>query len=307
MDPLSSRISAPASNDELFAADRESIDRALRQLAVSQVGDVATPVADAIRYALLGGGKRFRGLLLMGAYEAAGGRGDASELAAAVEIVHAYSLVHDDLPCMDDDDMRRGRPTVHKVYGVAAATAAGIAMVPLAAKCARQAALSLGVRTSVAGDIVAELMRASGAGGMIGGQLLDLAGEDRALSLEELERIHRGKTGALIVTAARIGGLAADASHAQLLALEEYGASIGLAFQIFDDVLDVTATTDVLGKTAGRDVALGKSTYAALLGVDGATQRAEALVKQGCDALARAGLLSPALEHLARFIVVRRS
>jgi len=306
-DPLSSRISAPATDDDLFAADRESIDRALRTLADAQLDGVASPVADAIRYALLGGGKRFRGLLLMAAYDAAGGRGDASDLAAAVEIVHAYSLVHDDLPCMDDDDMRRGRPTVHRAYGVAPATAAGVAMVPLAAKCARQAALALGVDAAAAGQIVAELMRASGAGGMIGGQLLDLEGEDRALSLEELERIHRGKTGALIVTAARLGGIAAGASASRLAALEEYGGAIGLAFQIADDVLDVTATTDVLGKTAGRDLALRKSTYAALLGVEGATQRAESLVKQACDALATTGLLSPALERLAHFIVVRRS
>jgi geranylgeranyl pyrophosphate synthase len=305
--PLSSRISAPATDDGLFAADRESIGRALRQLANAHLDGVASSVADAIRYALLGGGKRFRGLLLMAAYDAAGGRGDASDLAAAVEIVHAYSLVHDDLPCMDDDDVRRGRPTVHRVYGVAAATAAGVAMVPLAAMSARQAAMSLGVDASVAGQMVADLMRASGAGGMIGGQLLDLEGEDHALSLDELERIHRGKTGALIVTAARLGGIAAGASASRLAALEEFGGAIGLAFQIADDVLDVTATTDVLGKTAGRDVALGKSTYAALLGVDGATRRAEALVKQACDALTAADLLSPALERLARFIVVRRS
>jgi geranylgeranyl pyrophosphate synthase len=304
---LSSRISAPATDDDLFAADRESIGRALRRLADTQLDDVASPVADAIRYALLGGGKRFRGLLLMAAYDAAGGRGDVSDLAATVEIVHAYSLVHDDLPCMDDDDMRRGRPTVHRVYGVAAATAAGIAMVPLAAKCARQAAASLGFDAPVARQIVAELMRASGAGGMIGGQLLDLEGEDRSLSLEELERIHRGKTGALIITAARVGGIAAGASASRQQALAEYGDAIGLAFQIADDVLDVTATTDVLGKTAGRDVALGKSTYAALLGIDGASKRAEALVQHACDALAAADLLSPALEQLARFIVVRRS
>ena len=291
----------------MFAADRDAIGRALLNLADRHLAHLAPPVGDAIRYALLGGGKRFRGLLLLAAYEAAGGRDDAMDLAAAVEIVHAYSLVHDDLPCMDDDDVRRGRPTAHRVYGIAAATAAGLAMVPLAARCAYEAALALHLDAITAGSIVAELMRASGAGGMIGGQLLDLEGEDRSLRLDELEKIHRGKTGALIATAARLGGIAARAGDARVSALERYGNAIGLAFQIADDVLDVTATTDVLGKTAGRDVALNKSTYAALLGVDGATTRAEALVRDGCAALATAELLSPALEQLAHFIVVRRS
>jgi geranylgeranyl pyrophosphate synthase len=305
--PLSSRISSPVADGDIFAGDRDAIGRALHNLADRHLASVAPPVSDAIRYALLSGGKRFRGLLVLAAYRAAGGRDDATSLAATVEIVHAYSLVHDDLPCMDDDDVRRGRATTHRVYGVAAATAAGIAMVPLAALCAREAALALGLGEITARSIVSELMRASGAGGMIGGQLLDLQGEDRALSLDELENVHRGKTGALIATAARLGGIAAQAHPARVSALEVYGHAIGLAFQIADDILDVTATTEVLGKTAGRDAALHKSTYAALLGVDGATARAEALVRQGCDALARADLLSPTLEQLAHFIVVRRS
>jgi len=230
-----------------------------------------------------------------------------SELAAAVEVVHAYSLVHDDLPCMDDDDVRRGRPTVHRVYGVPAATAAGLAMVPLAARCAHHAARALTLPDRVCGTIVEELMRAAGAGGMIGGQLLDLEGEGLALSIEELERIHRLKTGALITASVRIGGVAAGAGDPLLEAFGRYGSAIGLAFQIADDVLDVTATTDQLGKTAGRDLALRKSTYPALLGVDGAVERAGALVDEACAALQGVGLLTPALEHLARFIVARRS
>ncbi|HEX2778470.1 MAG TPA: polyprenyl synthetase family protein, partial [Gemmatimonadaceae bacterium] len=151
------------------------------------------------------------------------------------------------------------------------------------------------------------LMRASGAGGMIGGQLLDLEGEARALDLGELERIHNSKTGALIAAAVRIGGIAARADEGRIRALDEYGCAVVLAFQIADDVLDVTATTDVLGKTAGRDLVLQKSTYPALLGVEGATRRAETLVDEGCAALRRAGLLTAQLEGLARYVVARRN
>jgi len=248
-----------------------------------------------------------RGILVVEAHRAAGGRGDAADLAAAVEVVHAYSLVHDDLPCMDDDDVRRGRATVHRVFGVPVATAAGVAMVPLAALCAADAAQRLGLHGPAVGALVGELLRAAGAGGMIGGQLLDLEGEGKALGLAELERIHRAKTAALIMAAATVGGRAAYASDARLKALERYGAAVGLAFQIADDVLDVTATTDQLGKTAGRDQALRKSTYPALLGVDGAKARAAALIEDGCRALAEVGLLTASLERLARFSVERTS
>jgi geranylgeranyl diphosphate synthase type II len=290
-----------------FAADRAVVTEALARLTARHVPPGGGPVTEAIRYSLDGEGKRLRAILVLAAYRAAGGAGDASGLAAAVEVVHAYSLVHDDLPCMDDDDMRRGRATVHKVFGVPAATAAGMAMVPLAARAALDAALALGLEPEVAGEIVRVLMRASGAGGMIGGQLLDLEGEGTSLDLAQLERIHRAKTGALIEAAMRIGGLAARASSARLAAFDRYSAAVGLAFQIADDVLDVTATTDQLGKTAGKDVAYRKSTYPALLGVEGARARAEALVRDAREALAAEGLLTPELDHLARFVVARRS
>ena len=294
--------------DAAFAACRERVDAALRAICdrhLPAVVDSAT--ADAIRYSLLGEGKRLRPVLLLAAYAAAGGRGDASALAAAVEVVHAYSLVHDDLPCMDDDDVRRGRPTVHRVFGAGAATAAGVAMVPLAALAALEASRELGLPEEECGHVVRDLMRASGAGGMIGGQLLDLESEGEALSLERLERIHRAKTGALIAAAAVLGGRAARGGDRELDALTAYGRAVGRAFQIADDVLDVTATTDQLGKTAGRDLELHKSTYPALLGVEGAREWAAALVEEACAALAGAGLLTPALEHLARFAVSRRS
>jgi geranylgeranyl pyrophosphate synthase len=290
-----------------WAADRAAIDRALEVLCAELEVSLSAPVAQAVRYSLLGGGKRLRGLLVLAAYRTAGGVGDASDLAAAIEVVHAYSLVHDDLPCMDDDDIRRGRPTVHRVYGVRVATAAGVAMVPLAARAALLSAQLMGLSPGTCGSIVAELMRASGAGGMIGGQLLDLEGEDRPLDLSDLEQIHRAKTGALIRAAVLIGGMAARSSDATLAALAVFGDAIGLAFQIADDVLDITATTDRLGKPAGRDLDLKKSTYPALLGVAGATERAAALVSDGCSALRSAGLLSTELDALARFVIERES
>ena len=303
----SSATAAADPGERSVAADRRAVDEALAHVCARYLNDVGAPAADAIRYSLLGEGKRLRAILLLAAYRAAGGSGDAAPLGAGVEVVHAYSLVHDDLPCMDDDDMRRGRPTVHKVYGVATATAAGLAMVPLAVLCVYDAALALGLSPQRSAGIVAELMRAAGAGGMIGGQCLDLEGEGLRLSLEDLERIHRAKTGALIMASARIGGMAAGADLGQIAALGRYGSAVGLAFQIADDVLDVTSTTAQLGKTAGRDEALRKSTYPSLLGVEGATARAEALVQEACDTLAEHGLLTPCLEYLARFSIARRS
>lgn len=288
-----------------WSADRAAIDRALAALCDSAEKALGAPVSRAVRYSLLGGGKRLRGLLFFSAYRAAGGTSDASGLAAAIEVVHAYSLVHDDLPCMDDDDVRRGRPTVHRVHGVRIATAAGVAMVPLAARAAWDAAHSLGLTVHATGRVIEELMRASGAGGMIAGQLLDLEGEGQPLDLAALERIHRAKTGALIRVSVILGGIAAGATDAQLVALEQYGESVGLAFQIADDVLDVTATTDRLGKTAGRDLALQKGTYPALLGVAGATARANALLTDARAALLSAGLLSTELDVLTRFVVER--
>lgn len=290
-----------------LSAERTAVQRALDGFCARWLGDVAPLTAEAIRYALLGEGKRLRAILLLEAYRACGGTGNAVELAASVEVVHAYSLVHDDLPCMDDDDVRRGRPTVHRVYGVPVATAAGLAMVPLAARCAWHAARSMQLADEIAAAIVRDLMDASGAGGMIGGQLLDLEAEGVHLNLEGMERVHRLKTGALIMSSVTVGARAALASDARRQALARYGAAIGLAFQIADDVLDITATTDQLGKTAGRDLDLCKSTYPALLGVEGAIERAVALVESACAALQEEALLTPTLEQLARYIVERRS
>jgi len=290
-----------------WTVQRSAIDRELSALCDRRSSDLGPRLSEAVRYALLGGGKRLRGLLLLAAYRAAGGTRDAGALAASVEVVHAYSLIHDDLPCMDDDDIRRGRPTVHRAFGVRTATVAGVAMVPVAASSAFRAARALGLDDASSANVARELMRASGAGGMIGGQLLDLDAEGHDPTVADLERIHRAKTGALIRASVVIGGMAAQASPAKLAALGAYGGSIGLAFQIADDVLDVTATTDRLGKTAGRDVELAKGTYPRVLGVAGAERRAGELVEQACSALRQEGLLNEELDALAHFAVERAS
>jgi geranylgeranyl pyrophosphate synthase len=250
-------------------------------------------------------------MLLLAGYHAAGGVRDASRLAAAVEIIHAYSLVHDDLPCMDDDDVRRGRPTAHRVFGVPAATLAGAVMIPLAARLAHDGARALVLPDAACCTIVKVLTEAAGGGGMIGGQLLDLEAEregdrdGRPRSRDDLDTIHSAKTGALIAASLEIGGIAAGASGDILRALTAYGSRVGLAFQIMDDVLDVTSSTDKLGKITGRDAALGKSTYPVLLGIDGARECAERLVREACESLRVNGLLTPELEELAGFVVSR--
>ena len=288
-----------------MGGERSAIDAALARACERYMDRVPTRIAEVIRYSLRGPGKRLRGILVAYAYRAAGGTGDPSLLAAAVEIVHAYSLVHDDLPCMDNDDLRRGRPTTHVVYGVPAAIVAGISMLPLATCSVASASRDMGLDARTQAIIVETLMRAAGASGMIGGQLNDLRAEGEELSLDELSAIHRAKTGALIAASARIGGLAAGASEAGLAALEEFGTDLGLAFQIVDDVLDLTATSDQLGKTAGRDVALRKSTYPSLLGVAEASARARTLAQNGCAALENAALLTPELRHLADLVITR--
>src|SRR6476661_248808 len=176
-----------------WSADRAAVDRALAEACDRLATRLPPKLFDAVQYSLVGGGKRFRGLLLVSSYRATGGRADASKLAAAVEIVHAYSLVHDDLPCMDNDDVRRGRPTVHRAFDERMATTAGVAMVPFAARTAFDGAVDVGLSAVEAAAVAREAMIASGAGGMIGGQLLDLESEGQVLDLDGLERIHRAK------------------------------------------------------------------------------------------------------------------
>lgn len=290
-----------------FETERAKIERRLDDICSTCLSELPSTIADAVKYGLKGPGKRLRPLLLVFAYRAAGGTKDARLLACAPEVIHGYSLIHDDLPCMDDDDMRRGRPTVHKVYGSRTAILAGVAMIPLAARVVRDSARGMGLSAEATRRVLVTLLEASGAAGMIGGQLRDLAGEGLALSLHDREAIHSAKTGAIIVASVRMGALAADANAAEVAALEFYGRSIGLAFQIMDDVLDVTSTTTAMGKTAGRDAVLGKSTYPALLGVEGARKRAQALIEEGLDSLAGHGLLTQELSQVANFMVTRTS
>jgi geranylgeranyl diphosphate synthase, type II len=298
---ISSEVSAQ------FDGDRERIERRLDEICDNYLSELPAEVAAAVRYGLKSPGKRVRPLLLLFAYRAAGGSEDASQLACAPEVIHAYSLVHDDLPCMDNDDVRRGRPTVHKVHGSRTAILAGITMIPLAAKVVRESTRSMGLSQEARAKLLGTLLDAGGARGMIGGQVRDLAGEGLSLSLEQREGIHSAKTGALILASVMMGGIAANADVARIAALERYGRAIGLAFQIMDDVLDVTSTTSALGKTTGRDVALGKSTYPALLGVDGARKRAETLISEGVASLAKQKLLTQELSQVANFMLTRTS
>ena len=254
-------------------AERASVESALREI----VDDLpAGPLAEAIRYAMESGGKRLRPILCVAAYRAVAGDPAPAvfRLASALELIHTYSLIHDDLPSMDDDPVRRGRPATHVAHGVGVATVAGAAMIPLAARTAASAADDLGLDGGTRDRIVVELCRAAGAGGMVGGQLLDLEAEGRDVGVETLERIHRMKTGALLAVSPRLGGLAARAGDGIMTALDVYGRSLGLAFQITDDILDVTGSTAVLGKTAGRDSQLAKATYPGVAGVEEAARRA---------------------------------
>jgi geranylgeranyl pyrophosphate synthase len=262
---------------------------------------------EVVRYSLLGEGKRLRPTLVFAAHEALGGMGKegVAELAAAVEVVHAYSLVHDDLPCMDDDDLRRGRPTAHRAFDVPRATRAGYEMVALAARVLERGLAALRLPDGRDRAIRLELFRAAGAGGMIGGQALDLEAEAKALPVEALTEVHRRKTGALIAASCVIGGLSAGSVGSQIEGLRAYGEAIGLAFQIADDVLDATATSDQLGKTAGKDAAHAKATFVTLLGVGAARAEAERLAAKAVDHLRDAGLVSPILVELAHYIVTR--
>lgn len=253
------------------------------------------------------GGKRLRARLVFAAAESVGGKGDVTGLAAAAEMIHAYSLVHDDLPCMDDDDLRRGTATVHRVFGTTTAMRAGLALLPMAMRVATESCTALRLPEMVSCTIVRRLAQAAGGGGMIAGQLRDLDAEGMLVSLEELEVTHAAKTGALISASVVIGGLAGGCDERQRGALEKFGERVGLAFQIIDDVLDVTSTSDVLGKTAGRDITLSKSTYPSLMGVGEASKRAHHLITDGRNALAGANLLTGKLSALGEFAVARAS
>lgn len=298
--------SAPA--EALLAEARTVTEARLREVAARLERITPAPMGPALAYALGTAGKRVRPALVLACFRAAGGTDDEiAGLATAVEIIHTYSLVHDDLPCMDDDARRRGRPTTHVVFDGATATRVGYLLVPVAIEALCQSTAALGVPPGTRQAIGRVLLAASGIQGMVGGQWLDLTAEGRALVADQLTDIHRRKTGALIEAACVVGGLAAGAASPVLEALAGYGREIGLAFQVADDVLDATSTTAQLGKTAGRDASLQKSTYVSFLGVEGARAEGARLAGRAVAWLERAGLQSPSLVSLAHYIVNRQS
>jgi farnesyl diphosphate synthase len=261
----------------------------------------AGSLADAMRYAVLGGGKRMRPLLAYAAGEVTGADPRIVDgAAAAVELIHAYSLVHDDLPCMDDDTLRRGKPTCHVAFGEATALLAGDALQALAFETLARGGLA------DAGGACATLAEAAGVAGMAGGQALDLAAVGGSLTLPQLESMHRLKTGALIRAAVRLGAACGRApAAAEREALDAYARAAGLAFQVVDDVLDVEGSATSLGKTAGKDAAQGKPTFVSLVGLDAAKERAEALRVEAHVALAPLGAPARRLAELADWIVLR--
>mgnify|MGYP001159444717 FL=1 len=259
---------------------------------------------EAMRYSLLAGGKRLRPILCLAACELAGGDSSkAMPTAVALEMIHTMSLIHDDLPAMDDDDLRRGRPTNHKIYGEAVAILAGDALLTRAFEM-------VALRTpNVPADrllsVVGELSLVAGAPGLVGGQVVDLESEGKKVDLETLEYIHLHKTGALLSACVITGALIGGADEVLIKALRIYARGIGLAFQIIDDILDITASSEVLGKTAGKDLIADKTTYPKLLGLDESRKRADALVSEAKNALNPWSERAQPLLALADFITSR--
>ncbi|MBO8170371.1 MAG: polyprenyl synthetase family protein [Bacillaceae bacterium] len=267
--------------------------------------DVPEPLRESVRYSLFAGGKRLRPVLLLATMEALNGNSDSGLPAAcAVEMIHTYSLIHDDLPAMDDDDYRRGKPSNHKVFGDAMAILAGDALLTHAFET-----ISHLVDTGHDADKVVRLTRElahfAGIRGMVGGQAADLLGENQQLTLEELQYIHQHKTADMIVFCVRAGAILADASPSQINALTRYGRHIGLAFQIQDDILDVIGDEQKLGKAVGSDEAKNKSTYPALIGLDSSRQKLNDMIKDAKQALAEAGVEKTVLAQIADFVISR--
>jgi geranylgeranyl diphosphate synthase type II len=283
---------------------REAVDAALERFLPS--ASVANrKLHEAMRYSVFSGGKRLRPILALTAYELAGGEGDAVLApACATELIHTYSLIHDDLPAMDDDDTRRGRPACHKAFDEATAILAGDALLPLAFEIvAREGRLTPERRLAV----VAELAAANGLAGMVGGQVADMEGEGTAVTIEAVEFIHLNKTARPLRAAVLVGALAAGASSDDVAALSAFGERMGLAFQIADDLLDVTGTEGEMGKAVGKDEGRGKLTYPAAVGVSGATARAKELTEEALAALDVFGDRAWALREIAHFVVERRN
>ncbi|UTA47513.1 polyprenyl synthetase family protein [Simiduia sp. 21SJ11W-1] len=283
---------------------RQSVDARLQEALAHFAGEGAQ-LRDAMAYSLTNGGKRVRPLLVYAAAQAvAAGRPDGLDWpAAAVEAIHAYSLIHDDLPAMDDDNLRRGKPTTHIAFDEASAILAGDALQALAFELLVQSPLGAAEQLAM----VQCLAKASGARGMVLGQAIDLAAVDKQLSIGALEAMHQYKTGALIAAAVELGALAGGATEAQRQALGLYARAIGLAFQVQDDILDVISDTETLGKQQGADQQHNKPTYVSLLGLEAAQNKARALHQQAHEALAGFGPQANYLRQLADYIIERRA
>ena len=293
-------------NVEQYLAERRAMVEVALERALVPGDGVPPRLHEAMRYAVFSGGKRVRPILSLMACEAAGGAPEqALPFACALELIHTYSLVHDDLPAMDDDDLRRGRPTVHVAFDEALAILAGDALLTEAFRLAAAGAASAGLEPARALGVIAAIAAAAGAGGMVGGQVADLEAEGVAADEALVAAIHRRKTAALLAAAVEAGAVAGGASDDDLRALTTYGEALGLAFQVADDLLDATASTTVTGKREGGDAAHGKATYPAVLGVEGARRVARELLARCLDALAPLGARAEPLRALATFIVER--
>ncbi|HEX8312561.1 MAG TPA: farnesyl diphosphate synthase [Chthoniobacteraceae bacterium] len=286
-----------------YLRDRQKqIDRALEGYLPRATTKPAT-IHKAMRYSLFAGGKRLRPVLALAAAEACGGSVEAALPAAcAVECIHTYSLIHDDLPAMDDDDLRRGRPTSHKVFGEGIAILAGDALLTIAFEILAQA--REGTRYKMPA-LITELATASGSKWLIAGQVMDLEGEGKKLTGKQLQFIHQAKTAALLTSSIRLGAMSANATPARLESLTAFGQALGLAFQVIDDILDVTQTTEKLGKTAGKDVAATKATYPAVFGLERSRAEAQRLTAAAHDALAPLGSKAATLRDIADYLLAR--
>ncbi len=303
-DAIPGRRSAPDLK-ALLGARAAQLEQAIDRLLPPVAGGEARLV-EAMRYATLGGGKRLRGFLVIEVAALFDGPLEgAIRAGASVEMLHAYSLVHDDLPSMDDDDLRRGQPSTHRRFDEATAILAGDALQTEAFAILADPATHPDAQARI--ELVAALAGASGAAGMVGGQMIDMEGEGRALALPEVERLHALKTGRLIRYAAEAGAILGRAGGAQRAQLGAYGRDLGAAFQVADDVLDATESAEQLGKTAGKDAQAGKSTFVALLGIDGARAEAERLAARADQALSGFGPEADGLRALARYVVERRN
>jgi geranylgeranyl diphosphate synthase type II len=285
-----------------LAVRQKEVDRALARFLPRESAKPAT-IHKAMRYSLFAGGKRLRPILCIAAAEACGGSSSAAlPLACALECIHTYSLVHDDLPSMDNDDFRRGRPTCHKVFGDGIAILAGDALLTVAFEIVAQAQPT---RRYGLKDILHEISVAAGSRKLIAGQVADLEAEGKKITREALRYIHENKTAALLTTSVRLGAMSANSDPRQLDAMTDFGRALGLAFQVIDDILDVTQTTEKLGKSAGKDVAAKKATYPAVIGLDKSRLEAQRLTREAEKALEVFGGKAERLRELASYLLER--